>query len=185
MNGLKRWTLHTLLMFEMQNIKTPQHITDQSFAYVENRLPHVERLRVEKHLRECALCHDEVETIRATRAGLLTVSRAIKQMPAARTSGWDVIRQRLSSPVPQSGWSRARLSSWQVPVSMMLVVILFASIFALNNARAATPNVPVIQTPAPSLIADTPTVPATRSLSTQTSHTPTLTLIPLPATTKP
>lgn len=169
----------------MQNIKTPQHISDQFLAYVENRLPHVERLRLERHLRECALCHDEVEAIRATRAELLKASRVIKQMPVSRLSGWGAIRQRLSSRVPQPGWSRARLSSWQVSVSMMLVMILFASSFALNNARAATPNVPVIQTPAPSLIADTPTAPATSSLSTQTSHTPTLTLIPLPATTKP
>lgn len=185
MIGLKRWTLHTLLMFEMQNIKDPRHITSQSLAYVENRLPHVERLRVERHLRECALCHDDVEHIRATRSELLNVSRVIKQMPVSRLSGWGAIRQRLSSHVPQSSWSRAHLSSWQVSVSMILVMMLFASSFALNNARAATPNVPVIQTPAPSLIADTPTVPATRSLSTHTSHTPTLTLIPLPATARP
>lgn len=162
-----------------------QHISDQTFAYIENRLSRQDRLRVELHLRECAACRDEVETIRNTSDALSDVNRVILRIPTPNR--WSTIQNRLRSNIPQPIWSRPRFSTWQLSASMMLVVVLFAaSSVALNTARAATPTVPVIQTPAPSLLAENLTAAVTRSTSVHTTaQTPTLTLIPLPATSRP
>ena len=137
------------------------------------------RARVEAHLARCAECRAELEAVRRTVAALSEARRLLLRLPARVR--WESVQRQLRGPRP--AFRRQLHYGWQAAASMAVVVAVFASNLALNGARAETPSVPSIQTPAAQVVtADTATAQATRSiLSHNSTFTPTLT--PGPETT--
>lgn len=81
----------------------------------------------------------------------------------------------MRTPGPTFSW---RLHpGWQAAASVAVVITVLASNLALGGARAETPSVPAIQTPAAHVVTvDTATVRATQSILHQDStFTPTFT----------
>lgn len=137
------------------------------------------RARVEAHLATCAECCAELEAVRQTITALSGARRVLSRLPAR--ARWESAQRQLRTPRP--AFRRQLRYGWQAAASMAVVIAVFASNLALNGARAETPSVPFIQTPAAQAVtADPATAQATRSLlSRDSTFTPTLT--PGPGTT--
>ncbi|MEK7786147.1 MAG: zf-HC2 domain-containing protein [Chloroflexota bacterium] len=153
-----------------------KHISERSLAYLEKRLTLEARAQVEAHLRECASCQAEVESLRQTHAVLTNAGHVLARLPA-RHMAWAGVRQRVYGNSGRKIFPAVR-RSWQVAASVAVVAMALASNFTLNAVRAATPSVPAIQTPAAhiSIVDDTATMQATRAtLSQDSTFMPTLT----------
>ena len=150
-----------------------KHISERSLAYLEKRLTLEARAQVEAHLRECASCQAEVESLRQTHAVLTNAGHVLARLPA-RHVAWAGVRQRINSRTALPAVRR----SWQAAASVAVVAIALASNFTLNAVRAATPSVPAIQTPAAhvAIVDNTATIEATNAaLSQDSTFMPTLT----------
>ncbi|MBI3240709.1 MAG: zf-HC2 domain-containing protein [Chloroflexi bacterium] len=150
-----------------------EHVSEELLlVYIENRLGPEARARVNSHLRECEVCRAEAAEARQTHAALKIAAQALSRLPLPPLA-WAGVRDRLGRP----GILPAVRRSWQVAASTAVVVMALVSNLTLNAARAATPSVPAIQTPAAhSIVLDTATVEATRDLPlTDSTFTPTLT----------
>ena len=153
-----------------------EHISDHTLAYIENRLTPEILTRIEAHLRECATCRAEIESLRQTHAALTDAGRALSRLPM-QPAAWAGVRYRLAPTLGRPGVLPAVRRSWQAAASVAVVVMALASNLTLNAVRAATPSVPAIQTPAAhNVVLDTATIEATRnSIPADSTFTPTLT----------
>lgn len=153
-----------------------KHISEQSLAYLEERLTLEARAQVEAHLSECAACRAEVDALQQVHMTLADAGRALERLPIRRTA-WAEVRQRVYGNAGRKMFPAVR-RSWQAAASVAVVAMALASNFTLNAVRAATPSVPAIQTPAAhvAIIDDTATAQATRATFSQDStFMPTLT----------
>ena len=161
-----------------------KHVSNEALAYIEGRLAAEDTARVGSHLNDCPPCRAEVLALRETHAVLAEAGRAAACLPLpAAVQGWEAVRQRWQLPIVARVRNASRRLSWQVSASMAVAVMAFVSGISLNTARAATPGIPVIQTPAAHLVSssDTPTLSATRPVFL--SQTPTQTSTPAPVET--
>jgi anti-sigma factor RsiW len=153
-----------------------KHISEQSLAYLEERLTLEARSQVEAHLRECASCRTEVDALRQTHLALADAGRALGRLPIRRTA-WPEVRRRVYGNAGRRMFPAVR-RSWQAAASAAVVAMALASNLTLNAVRAATPSVPAIQTPAAhvAIVDNTATIQATNATRSQDStFMPTLT----------
>jgi anti-sigma factor RsiW len=155
---------------------------DQLIAYADGRLMAEARAAMDSHLGECAVCQAELLAVQQTLTTLSEAARELQRMPAHTHRGWAQVRQRLHTPLVVRVRQASGRFSLQAMMSLSVVVMLFLSGMSINLARASSPTLPYIQTPGTALQVvvtdDTPTLSVTEAL--ETSHTPTLTLTPVP-----
>jgi anti-sigma factor RsiW len=152
-----------------------QHFSDDGLAFLENRLTPEARARAEAHLRDCAECRAQLGETRRAITALNDAGRALGRVPMR--SGWAAVRQRLSGPDVFPRRARAPMRvPWQASVTISMVALALVSNLTLNPVRAATPNVPLIQTPAAMIatVSDAATVQVVR-VSQSTLAVPTRT----------
>jgi hypothetical protein len=144
---------------------------EQLEAYVQSRLPAVEKQPLEEHLRDCMPCQREVEDLRAF-AVEFDAQPITRLAPEAPQSLW----QRLRVLPRQIGFAPpTSLPAWQWVGAAAAIVLLIAAITFFVRRSKPDQNIVVAPTPSPIV---TPPTPGTTPLLAPSPALPNETLPP-------
>ncbi len=112
----------------MSNAK---HVVENLSAYLDDELSDAERARVEAHLRTCAQCQRELESLRYT-------MRMVQELPTVRAPRAFTLSDEQAGRVRPAGWFMLALRAMTALSALLLIVVVSADLFWLNAGGAVS-----------------------------------------------
>jgi hypothetical protein len=119
-------------------MSTIKHVSDDLSAYLDQELTAGDTRRVEAHLRTCAQCRRELETLRYT----MQMVQALPSVRAPRSFTLSDAQAAHVRPRSSVGWLVNALRGMTVVATVLLIAVCgldFVNLTGLQNGRASAP----------------------------------------------
>jgi anti-sigma factor RsiW len=145
-------------------MSTIKHVFDDLSAYLDQELSAGDARRVEAHLRTCAQCRRELESLRYT----MQMVQALPSLRAPRSFTLSDAQAARVRPQSSGGWLVNALRGMTVIATVLLIAVCgidFMNLSNLQNGRASAPAPSVLSLPNQSTAQDNAS-PATETSKT-------------------
>src|SRR5437868_6264348 len=123
-----------------------KHVFNDLSAYLDQELSAADARRVEAHLRSCAQCRRELETLRYT----MQMVQALPSVRAPRSFTLSDAQAARMRPRSSGGWLVNALRGMTVVATVLLIAVCgvdFVNLTRLENGRASAPAPSVLSLP--------------------------------------
>jgi len=115
--------------------KEHQRIKEMLSAYLDGELTPRDKARVERHLRECATCAEELRTLRWT-VGLM---KEVPSVPVPRPFTLPAPTPERRAELPRLGWAHTLLRGATALAVVLLVLVLAGDLLSQRFLKAPAP----------------------------------------------